>query len=115
MKKRAPNLYVHDMLDVINKIEKYIDNLTYEDFTQQGMLIDAILRNLEVFGEAAKGIPDNIKEEYPDIPWKRIIGLRNIVIHGYFGVDLENIWEIISKNIPEVKPAVVKLSQEIEK
>jgi len=112
MKKRDPKLYLDDMLTAINRIGAYIEDLTYKKFIQNDMVIDAVLRNLEVFGEAAKGIPDNIKENYPDIPWRRITGLRNIVIHEYFGVDLENIWKIITENIPEVKPSILKLSQE---
>ena len=115
MKKRNPKLYLDDMLNAITKIGDYIENLTYEEFIQNDMAMDAVLRNLEVFGEAAKGIPEDIKEKYPDIPWRRITGLRNIVIHEYFGVDLENIWKIITENIPEVKPPIMKLSQELER
>jgi len=92
MKKRPYKLYISDMLDAIDRIEDYISGLDYDDFIQNNMVRDAVLRNLEVIGEAAKNIPDELKEEYSDIPWRRIVGLRNIVIHEYFGVDLENIW-----------------------
>ena len=114
MKKRTYKLYVNDILESIKKIENYIANLSYEDFVQDDLVRDAVLRNLEVIGEATKNIPDNIREKYPLIPWRRIIGLRNIVIHEYFGVDFENIWRIITKNIPEVKPSIEKILEIIE-
>jgi uncharacterized protein with HEPN domain len=102
--ERSNRLYVNDILESIKRIEDYTANLSYDDFIKNDLVKDAVLRNLEVIGEAAKSIPDEVREEYTDVPWKRIIGLRNIVIHEYFGVDFENIWKIIKENIPEVKP-----------
>lgn len=115
MKKRSYNLYISDIINAITKIERYIENLDFDTFTQKDMVIDAVVRNLEIIGEAAKNIPENVKEIYPNVPWKRMIGLRNIVIHGYFGVDLDNIWKIINENIPEVKPTIMKILDELEK
>ena len=69
-------------------------------------MVDAVIRNLEIIGEAAKNIPGEVREKHPEIFWKRMIGLRNITIHEYFGVDLNIIWEIISKNLPETKPKI---------
>ena len=109
MKKRTYKPYMSDILDAITKIESYIKGLDFDAFIQNEMIIDAVLRNLEVIGEAAKNIPEDIRERYSKIPWKRIVGLRNIVIHGYFGVDLENIWKIITENIPEVKPTIIEI------
>jgi uncharacterized protein with HEPN domain len=106
-------LFFEDAIDAINKIESYIRDLDYESFSQNNMVIDAVVRNLEIIGEAIKNIPDNIIDKYPDIPWKRMIGLRNIVIHAYFGIDLENIWKIITENIPEVKPRIVEILDDI--
>ena len=99
----------------MNKIENYIEGLNYESFTQNNMVVDAVVRNLEIIGEAIKNIPDNFTNKYPEIPWKRMIGLRNIVIHAYFGIDLENIWKIITENIPEVKPKLVEILEDIKK
>ena len=67
------------------------------------MVIDAVLRNLEVIGEAAKNIPKNIREKYPEVEWTEAIGFRNVLIHDYFGVDIEAVWDTIKKNIPEFK------------
>ncbi len=112
MRGRSYPLYFGDITTAITKIERYISDLDFDSFTQNDMAIDAVLRNLEIIGEAAKNIPAGIKERYPTIPWKRMVGLRNIVIHGYFGVDLDNIWKIITENIPEVKPMIVKILDE---
>ena len=78
------------------------------------MIIDAVVRNLEIIGEASKNIEDAIRKQYPDIPWNRMIGLRNIIAHGYFGVDLTIVWRIISKNLPDTKPFIVEMSKNLE-
>ena len=107
--KRHYSLFFEDTIDAMNKIESYIKDLDYDSFSQNNMIIDAVVRNLEIIGEAVKNIPDNIIDKYPDIPWKRMIGLRNIVIHTYFGIDLENIWKIVTENIPDVKPKIIEI------
>jgi len=106
MKKKDYKLFVEDILMAMDKIERYIKGLTYETFVENDMAIDAVIRNLEIIGEAAKNLPEEVKVRYPDIPWKRMVGLRNIAIHEYFGVDLEIIWEIITRNLPETKPKI---------
>lgn len=109
MKERTYKMFVEDILDAMNKIERFISGLTYELFEANEMAIDAVIRNFEIIGEASTHIPDEIREKHPDIPWKRMIGLRNIVIHDYFGIDLDTIWMIASKNIPETKPLIVAM------
>ncbi len=89
MSKRNPKLFVHDMLEAIEKIEKYTESINDpEEFKRKDIVVDAVLRNLEIIGEAAKNIPEEIRNKYPEILWNRVIGLRNVVIHGYFIVDL---------------------------
>lgn len=106
MKRNSYKLFVEDMLESINKIERYTRGLTYDKFEKNEVVVDAVIRNLEIIGEAARNIPEEVRAKYPDIPWKRMIGLRNITIHEYFGVDLNIIWEIITKNLPETKPKI---------
>ena len=72
----------------MDKIERYVKSLSFEEFAPNDLIIDAVLRNLEIIGEASRNIPDVIREKFTDIPWKRMTGLRNIVIHKYFSVDL---------------------------
>ncbi len=106
MSKRDSTLFLYDILECIEKIERYVSDMTYEDFEKDERTIDAVLRNLEVIGEAARNIPLEIRNRYYDIPWRKIVALRNVVIHQYFGVDLENIWEIMTKDLPDLKEKV---------
>lgn len=90
-------------LEALEKIAKYSENLTKSKFKEQDMVIDAILRNIEVFGEVSRKLPDKFKDQHNYIPWRKIIGLRNIVLHEYSNVDLDIIWDVIKKNIPKTK------------
>ena len=89
MKKRTVKLFLEDINEFISLIEKYIDGLEYKEFSKNQMVIDAVLRNLELIGEASKNIPEEIKSRFPNLPWPEMIGLRNIAAHGYFKIDLE--------------------------
>jgi uncharacterized protein with HEPN domain len=106
MNSRECKLFLEDILSSIEKIQRYIKNLNYEDFEDNELVVDAVIRNLEIIGEASKNIPDTIRGKYSDVPWRRMIGLRNITAHEYFGVDLSIIWEIVTKNLPETKPKI---------
>jgi len=106
MKKRTYEMFIEDILEAMGKISSYTKSFTFEMFEKNEMIIDAVIRNLEIIGEASKNIPGEVREKYPDIPWRRMIGLRNIVIHEYFGVDLDIIWEIITRNLPETRPEI---------
>ena len=101
--------FLEDIVTSISKIERFTKDLDYKAFQSNELVIDAVLRNLELIGEAARRLPDEIKEKNKDIPWKRLIGLRNIVIHEYFGVDLEIIWKIAKENLPYTKSRILKL------
>ncbi|MCD6093211.1 MAG: DUF86 domain-containing protein [Candidatus Omnitrophica bacterium] len=105
-KKRSYKMFAEDIVEAINKIGRYIKGLTSETFAENEMVVDAVIRNLEIIGEASSNIPEDVREKCPDIPWRRMIGLRNITIHEYFGVDLGIIWEIINRNLPETKPKI---------
>ena len=109
MKRRTGKLFVEDILEAIDKIKRHIEGLTYETFVKNELVIDAVIRNLEIIGEASRNLSEDVRKKYPEIPWGRMIGLRNIIIHEYFGVDLAIIWEIITKNLPETKPKIVAM------
>ncbi|MBO8182727.1 MAG: DUF86 domain-containing protein [Archaeoglobus sp.] len=116
MSKRTPELFIQDMLEAIEKIERYISSIRdSQDFMEQDMVVDAVLRNLEIIGEAAKNIPENLRSKYREIPWNRVVGLRNVVIHGYFAVDLEIVWVIIKEQLPELKKVLLKMMEGLEK
>jgi len=109
MKDRPHLLFLEDILISIEKIEDYIRGMSFEDFQNDTKTVDAVLRNLEIIGEASKSIPSEIREGNPDIPWGRMTGLRNIVSHEYFGIDLSIIWQIITVNLQETKPLIEKM------
>ena len=106
MKKPNYVVFIEDVLESMDKIARYINGLDYDTFIKNELVVDAVLRNLEIIGEASRNIPENIREKYPDIPWKRMIGLRNIIIHDYFGVDSSIIWKIVTTNLSETKPKI---------
>lgn len=102
-------LFLEDILDSIDKIEDYTEDLTYEDFQEDEKTIDAVVRNFEIIGEAVNNIPESLKKRYPEVEWKEAIGFRNVMIHEYFGVDKEAVWETIEKNLPALKKKVAKV------
>jgi len=112
MSNRSPVLYLAEMLESMEKIERYVSGISYEEFVKQEQLIDAVERNIEKIGEAAAAVPDDIRNRYPEVPWKTIVGLRNKVIHHYFAVDHEVIYQIATKNIPETKETIARVIRE---
>ncbi|WP_267461284.1 DUF86 domain-containing protein [Thermus thermophilus] len=76
--------------------------------------MDAVVRNLEVIGEAARQIPSEVRERYPEVPWRRVIGLRNVVVHEYFAVDVEIVWTVVRQSLPELKEALRRMMAELE-
>ena len=111
MSKRDWTLLVNDIIDSITKIEGYIKELSYEDFIMDDKTKDAVVRNLEIIGEAAGKIPKEIREKYKDIPWAKIVGLRNRLIHGYFAIDYEIVWYIITTELPVLKSQMEEISK----
>jgi len=107
--KRDYRLYIDDILEAVEKIEKYVEKLTFDDFAQDGKTIDAVIRNFEIIGEAGKEIPEEIKAKYPDIPWREMAGMRDKLIHAYFGVNLEVVWQTIMHRLPELKKKIEKI------
>ena len=106
---RDYKVYLKDILDSINCIEEYLLDHTFDSFITDRKTIDAVVRNLEIIGEATKNIPDEMREQHADIEWKKISGLRDILIHEYFGVDFEILWDIIQTKLTQLKTSVQAL------
>lgn len=102
-KNRDYLLYLQDMLTSMERIEMYIGDKGFSDFENDSLLIDAIVRNFEVIGEAANHVPEEIKENYHEMPWDKMYGLRNLIAHEYFGIDHQLLWQIAKNNLPENK------------
>ena len=113
--KRDFKIYVQDILEAIRRIDEYLEGLTCEEFTKDNKTADAIIRNFAVIGEAVKKIPDNVKKKHREIPWKRMAGMRDKLIHEYFGVDLQILWDTAKIDLPAAKPALEKLLAEMDK
>lgn len=110
MSRRELKLYIEDINQAITKIDEYTKDILYVNFEEDTKTIDAVVRNLEIIGEAAKNLSPNLKEKYPEIPWAEIIGMRNKIIHEYFGIDTEILWQTIRDDLPKLKILVSKIS-----
>ena len=106
-------LYVEDILASIDRIQEYTRGLDEQSFSENAQAQDAVLRRLEVMGEAVKNIPESLRGKYPEIPWRNIAGLRDVLIHQYFGVNLHRTWLIVTEDIPVLKNKLTRLYEDI--
>ncbi|MFQ5981473.1 MAG: DUF86 domain-containing protein [Candidatus Heimdallarchaeota archaeon] len=99
-KERKITLFLADILEAIGNIKTYTQNMDYDEFIRDRKTQDAVVRNLEVMGEAAKNIPDEVRRKYPEINWKAAAGMRDKLIHDYFGVSYQIVWETVTTDLP---------------
>ena len=111
---REYKAYLKDILEAIHKIERYTENIGFEEFVSNELVQDGVVRNLEIIGEAAKNIPEDIKREYPDVEWRKIAGLRDILIHAYFGIDVEIVWDIVKNKVPKLKEKIEEILSKLD-
>lgn len=111
---RTHKLYLKDILEAMSAIEKFVEGVDFEDFKNDDMRSSAVIRKFELIGEATKNVPGSIKQMYPDIPWKEMAGFRDKLIHFYFGIKHELVWNTIKDVIPQVKPSISKILEELE-
>jgi uncharacterized protein with HEPN domain len=103
MSRRAAPLLIEDIWEAIEKIQRYVAGLDHDTFIKDDKTIDSVVRNLEIIGEAANRLTDDFRVQHPEIEWRKIIGLRNRIVHDYFSIDVEIVWEIIQKDLPNLK------------
>ena len=104
--------YISDILDSVIKIQAFINNMTFDVFKSDDKTVYAVIRAMEIIGEAVKHIPDDIRSENPSIPWKSMAGMRDILIHDYFGIDIETVWETAKNSIPPLQEMFKKIMDE---
>ena len=113
--KRDYGDYLEDILNSIDSIEEFTRDMDYDEFEQDKKTVFAVVRAFEIIGEAVKSIPKEIRQEYSDIPWRSMSGMRDKVIHGYFGVDNKVLWKTLKEDLPELRPKIKKILDDLDK
>jgi len=103
IKKRDISDYLDDIFNAINEVDEFTRDMPYETFASDRKTVNAVIRSLEVLGEATKRIPASFRQKHPDIPWSKMAGMRDVLIHDYMGVDLKTVWKVVKERLPELK------------
>ncbi len=109
MSERPIQLLLSDICEAIDRIEQYTSGISFEAFSKDQKTIDAVVRNLEIIGEVANRLPDDLKDSHSDIEWYKVVGLRNRIVHAYFGIDIEIIWQILRKDLPALRQSLSRI------
>ena len=109
MSKRPVDLLLDDICQAIDRIKEYTQGLSSEAFSKDQKTIDAVVRNFEIIGEAANRLPDDFKESHSDIEWHKVVGLRHRIVHEYFSVDVQIIWQILRRDLPSLRQKLLPL------
>ena len=113
--KKDVLIFLEHILESIDLIDDYTEGANEEKFLSSPQLQDAVIRRIEIIGQAIKNIPIEFKNRYSDIPWRAISGMRDILIHEYFGIDLKLTWKVVSLKIPELKKKILNIREELKR
>jgi uncharacterized protein with HEPN domain len=114
MSKRSNIELLTDIIESIEKIFRYTEGMSFEDFSSDEKTMDAVVRNFEIIGEAANRVEEDLKKKYSKVEWRRIIGLRNRIVHEYFGIDFNIVWMIIEENLKTFKAEIEEIIGEVQ-
>ncbi len=112
MPTRNWKLRVEDILESINKILRYTQGMGYAVFCENEMVVDAVVRNFAIIGEAARHVPDEVQVRYSELPWADMRDMRNLLVHEYFGADLQTVWETVEHDLPPIVPLLQRILSE---
>lgn len=112
--KRDYRIFINDILECIAKIEKFVEDMNFEEFLKDEKTKSAVVRELEVIGEATKNIPKSIRQRYESLPWSQMAKTRDKIIHFYFGVDYEIVWKVVKERLPEIKSSIEEVLKDWE-
>ena len=111
---RSLKLFIYDIAESIENIESFIEGISKESFSKDALRQNAIVRKLEIIGEATKNIPIPFRNKHPEVPWKEIAGLRDKIVHSYFDINLDITWDIIKKDLPPLKKQINQIKKDLE-
>jgi len=109
MSKRPVDLLLDDICEAIDRIEQYISGMSFDVFSKDRKSVDAVVRNLEIIGEASNRLPADFKNSHSQIEWHKVVGLRHRIVHEYFGIDLQIVWQILKKDLPSLREAISQI------
>lgn len=115
MTKRELDDLLEDILEAIGAIEQFMAKVSFEEFAQNNEKIFAVEKAIEIIGEAVKNLPDSLRSQYPEIPWRNIAGMRDKLVHEYWGTDINILWRTVQQRVPDLKRQITTIKEELQK